>query len=165
MAKIEWKLAKGKTWRPKLEQEHPNHGKAVPVPPGMQKRFGKGLMLIPRPLDVEALMRTARKGRLITSAQIRERLAADAGVDAACPMTTGIFIRIVAEATEEDRAAVRKRITPYWRTIKDDGQLNEKFPGGCKAQAKALRAEGHTITPAKGSKAPRVKDHADKLVR
>jgi hypothetical protein len=44
-----WKLAKGKTWRQKLEQEHPNHGRIVAIPPRMQKRFGTGTMLIPKP--------------------------------------------------------------------------------------------------------------------
>ncbi len=33
MSKIKWKLAKDKTWRMKLEQEHPSHGKTVPIPP------------------------------------------------------------------------------------------------------------------------------------
>ena len=60
-----WRLAKGATWRQKLEEKHLNHGKVVPVPPYMQKRFGTGMMLIPKPLDVDALMRKAKKGRLI----------------------------------------------------------------------------------------------------
>ena len=60
----DWKLKAGATWRQKLEQEHPNHGKIVPIPPRMQKRFGTGTMVIPRPLDVDAVMRKARKGKL-----------------------------------------------------------------------------------------------------
>ncbi len=35
-----WKLAEVTTWREKLEQDHPNHGKVVAIPPGMRKRFG-----------------------------------------------------------------------------------------------------------------------------
>ena len=31
MNKTKWKLAKGKTWRMKLEQENPSHGKTVLV--------------------------------------------------------------------------------------------------------------------------------------
>ena len=49
MARAKWKLAEGKTWRQKLEQEHPNHGKIVAVPARMRKRFGRGTMLIPKP--------------------------------------------------------------------------------------------------------------------
>lgn len=63
MAKTGWKLAKGKTWRQKLQEEHPNHGKVVAVPPGMQKRFGTGRMLIPRPADVDAIMRKVKRGK------------------------------------------------------------------------------------------------------
>jgi hypothetical protein len=155
---IRWKLAEGKTWQMKLKQPHPNHGKIVRVPPRMQRRFGKGTMLIPRPLAVDALLRRVRAGRLMTMSAIREKLARDAGADYCCPLTTGLFVRIVAEAAEEDRRAGRKRITPYWRVVGDDGRLNEKFPGGVKAQAARLRAEGLAIHPAQGSRPPRVKD-------
>lgn len=156
MTTAKWKLAKGRTWRQKLEQEHPNHGKIVAVPPRMQKRFGTGTMVIPRPLDVDAVMRKAKKGELITQSQVRDALARLSGADSACPLTTGMFIRIVAEAAEEDRRAGKQRITPYWRTVKDNGNLNEKFPGGAKAQAARLRDEGFTIRPAKGKQPPRV---------
>ena len=36
-------------------------------------------------------------------------------------------------------------MTPYWRTLKSDGELNGKYPGGIAAQAKRLRAEGHRV--------------------
>lgn len=159
-----WKLGKGKTWRQKLEQEHPNHGKIVPVPPRMQKRFGTGTMLIPRPLYVDAAMRKPKRGKLVTQSAIGNKLAKESGADSACPMTTGIFVRIVAEAAEEDRLEGKKRITPYWRTIKDDGKLNEKFPGGGKAQAAKLRLEGFTIRVGKGKQPPRVEDYQKYIV-
>ena len=165
MAKVKWKLAKGKTWRGKLEEEHPNHGKVVAIPPRMQKRFGKGTMLIPRPRDVDAAMRQAKKGTLITQSQIRDQLARASSADHSCPLTTGIFVRVVAEAAEEDREAGKKRITPYWRTIKDDGKLNEKFPGGVRAQAAKLRQEGFTIQAGKGKQPPSVKDFETYLVK
>ena len=79
-------------------------------------------------------------------------------------MTTGIFIRIAAEAAEEDLTRGETEITPYWWTIKADGSLNEKFPGGIDAQAAHLREEGHTIEPAKGKKPPKVKDFEKALV-
>jgi hypothetical protein len=58
----------------------------------------------------------------------------------------------------------KKDITPYWRTLKVGGVLNEKYPGGVEAQAAHLKAEGHTIEPAKGKKPPRVKDYEKVLV-
>ena len=160
-----WKLKKGKTWRQKLEEPHANHGKIAPIAPRMQKRFGRGTMLIPRPLDVDAAMKKAKKGKLITQSQIRQILADASEADHACPMTTGIFIRVAAEAAEEDRAAGKKRITPYWRTIRDDGKLNEKFPGGVKAQAAKLRKEGFDVEPAKGKQPPKIKDFERRLVK
>lgn len=162
---VKWKLAKGKTWRGKLEAEHPNHGKVVAIPPKMRKQYGTGTMLIPKPLDVDAVMRGVRKGRLITASQIRDRLAKAAGAGTACPLTTGIFVRIVAEAAEEDRRAGKKRITPYWRTIKSDGKFNEKSPGGARAQAAKLRQEGFTIQPGRGKQPPSVKDFERHLVK
>ena len=162
MPKTTWKLAKGKTWKQKLEDDHPNHGKVVPIPPRMQKRFGSGTMVIPRPLDVDAALRSVRKGRLVAQSALRQRLARDSKADQACPLTTGIFLRIVAEAAEESRRAGKKRITPYWRTIRDNGQLNEKFPGGVRAHAKLLRAEGFTVESGKGK--PRVKNFEAHLV-
>src|SRR5207247_841128 len=99
-----------------------------------------------------------KKGELVTVSEIRSRLARDNGVDVACPLTTGIFIRIAAEAAEEDFRNGRKRVTPYWRVIRDDGSLNEKFPGGVKTQSQRLNEEGHTIAPGKGKKHSRVKD-------
>jgi hypothetical protein len=117
-----------------------------------------GKMLIPRPLDVDALIRKVEKGKLVTQAQIRERLARDFGVDVTCPITTGIFVRIAAEATEEDLRDGKKLVTPYWRVIKKGGNLNPKFPGGIEAQAARLKEEGHIILVSKGKKPPKVKD-------
>ncbi|MBE0415052.1 MAG: MGMT family protein [Dehalococcoidia bacterium] len=144
-----------KTWREKLEIER--------EPEVVDDPRGRGKMLIPRPLDVDSLMRRIQKGKLATVNQIRERLAEDFHADFTCPLTTGIFIRIAAEAAEEDLSRGEKEITPYWRVIKADGSLNEKLPGGTEAQATRLREEGHSIEPGKGEKAPKVKDFGKSL--
>jgi alkylated DNA nucleotide flippase Atl1 len=78
-------------------------------------------------------------------------------------MTTGIFLRIVAEVAEEDLRSGKGEVTPYWRVIKADGSLNEKFPGGIQAQAAHLKKEGHSIEPGKGRKPPRVKNFEKSL--
>jgi hypothetical protein len=145
-----------KTWRQKLEEQHPEHGKVVDVPPKMQDRFGIGKMLIPKPLDIDALINKVPKGKLATVTQIREKLAKGAHAHCSCPMTTGIFLRIVAEVAEEDLSNGKREVTPYWRVIKADGSLNEKFPGGVQAQAARLKEEGHIIEPNRGKKPPRV---------
>jgi hypothetical protein len=147
------------TWREKLEREP----KIVTIPPKMVKRFGLGKMLIPSPLDVGALIRKVKKGKLVTQDEIRRRLAKDFKVDVTCPITTGILVRIVAEAAEENLREGKKQIIPYWRVIKADGSLNEKFPGGTKGQAEHLRAEGHIVIPGEGKKPPKVKDFEKSL--
>ena len=151
-----------KSWRAKLEKEQ--EPRVVDVPPKMAKRFGTGKMLIAAPLLVDALIRKVEKGKLVTVRQLRERLAKDFKVDSTCPLTTGIFVRIAAETAEEDLRMGKSEITPYWRVIRDDGSLNEKFPGGVVTQAAHLRQEGHTIEPGKGKKPSKVKDFEMVLV-
>lgn len=145
-------MAARRSWREKLAKEE-GLPKVVPIPPKMQKAHGRGTMLIARPRDVDALVRKVRKGRVTTVNLLRARLARDHGADTTCPMTTGIFLRIVAEVAEEDLRAGRKRVAPYWRVLKERGALNPRYPGGVAAQARRLRAEGHRI------QAGRVVDH------
>ena len=54
--------------------------------------------------------------------------------------------------------------TPYWRTLKANGELNAKYPNGIEAQKEKLEAEGHTIIQ-KGRKNVRyyVKDYENSL--
>lgn len=134
----------------------PGLPKVIDIPPRMQKRIGAGTMVLPSPQDVESTIRGIRKGRVMPVSRIREYLAGKYAATTACPLVTGIFVRIAAEAAEEDAQAGKQRITPYWRVVKDDGSLNPKFPGGVERQAERLREEGHRILPGKGKKPPRV---------
>ena len=149
------------SWREKLER--PQEARLVKVPPKMS-RFGKGMMLIPTPSLVNGLLRKVPRGKLVTVGTIREKLARDHEADVTCPLTTGIFVRIVAEAAEEDRGQNKKGITPYWRVVRDDGSLNPKFPGGIDQQTRYLRAEGFSVVKS-GRKQPAVKDFEQRLFR
>jgi hypothetical protein len=80
-------------------------------------------------------------------------------------MGTGIFIAIAARAAGEDEEEGRKDITPYWRTLKGKGELNEKYPGGVEDQAKKLKAEGHEIEMDKAGRPKRVKGWESRLVK
>jgi alkylated DNA nucleotide flippase Atl1 len=141
----------------------PEKPRVVDVPPKMQKAWGPGRMLIATPRLLDKLVRKVPEGKLTTVSQIMERLAHDHFCDSTCPMTTGIFLRIVAEAAEEDAAAGQKSITPYWRVLKSDGSLNAKYPGGVARQAGYLKSEGHEIDTSR--KAPRVKEYEEKVFR
>ena len=111
----------------------------------LSRRWGSGKMVIPAPIEVDKIMRTVRKGKLITIDGIRKQLASNHGADFACPITTGIFAWIAAHAADEAEQEGKKRITPYWRTLKSNGELNAKYPGGIDNLKTRLESEGHTI--------------------
>jgi hypothetical protein len=106
----------------------------------------RGRMLVPTPLLVARALRRVPAGRLITPAQLRARLARTARADFTCPLTTGIFLSIIAGATEEALAEGKPPLAPYWRVVDDEGCLPAKFPPGQARQAAHLRAEGHRVS-------------------
>ena len=123
------------------------------------KKYGGTRMLLAPPLYYDKLMRKVPKGKLITAGQIREYLAKENNADFTCPLTGGIFINIVAWASYQRK----EDITPYWRTLKTNGELNNKYPEGIELQKRLLEEEGHTIIQ-KGSKYY-VKDFESKLIK
>lgn len=105
------------------------------------KRYGGERMFFAPPLAYDELMKKIPHGKVVTAEKIREYLAEKNCADFTDSMTAGLFISIAAWAShqrEED-------ITPYWRTLKTDGELNAKYPGGIEAQKKMLEEEGHVI--------------------
>jgi len=135
---------KRKSWVEKLAD---NKGlpKVETITEKMSKRWGTGTVVIPAPVEVDSLMRRVPKGRLITINEIREALAKKHNATIGCPITTGIFAWIAANAAEEQRQQGVKDITPYWRTLKAGGVVNPKYPGGVEGQKKFLEEEGHRI--------------------
>ena len=108
------------------------------IPRKLSKSWGKGRFVLPSPLEVNTLMKRVPKGKLTTINEIRKKLAKKYKTTTACPIVTGIFTWISANAAEEDIKDGRKKVTPYWRTIKSDGKINEKYPGGIFLQKKKL---------------------------
>lgn len=133
-----------KSWREKLadSRELP---KVVDLKGAAAKRWGGSTLAIPAPREVDALMRTVPSGRVTTINELRAAVAKRHHAAAGCPITTGIFSWIAAHAAEEGRAAGERDTTPYWRTLKKDGELNPKYPGGVPALQRKLRAEGHAF--------------------
>ena len=120
------------------------------------EKYGGNRMYFATPLDYDRMMKRVPYGRVTTVGEIREYFAKQNGADFTEPITAGIFVSIAAWAIDQ-RAGDE---TPYWRTLKANGELNEKYPGGIEAQRKRLEAEGHTIL-SKGRKNIRyyVKDY------
>lgn len=132
------------SWRAKLADDK-GLPKVSPVSGRLTKRWGSGTFVIPAPREVDALMRQVPRGKLTTINELRAVLAKRHKVDFACPITTGIFSWIAAHAADEAAREGRKRITPYWRTLKTGGELNPKYPGGIPGLKKRLRGEGHKV--------------------
>ena len=137
-------MAKQKSWQQKL-QDDKDLPKTMKIPPRMQKRWGKGTLVIARPRDVDTIMKRVPEGSVITIKQICEKLARKYKTSMACPITTGIFAWIAAHAAEEAAIEGEKEITPYWRTLKGEGELNPKYPGGVERCKQLLEEEGHTV--------------------
>ena len=102
-------------------------------------------MVIPAPIEVDALMKQVPRGRVVTIQELRATLARNHQAQFACPVTTGIFSWIAAHAAGEAETQGAKRVTPFWRTLKTGGEVNPKYPGGIEKIAKRLRAEGHSL--------------------
>ena len=124
------------------------------------KRYGGDRMYFAPPIDYDEVMKRVPAGKVITVGMIRDYFAKQSGADFTEPITAGVFVSIAAWASyqrTDDK-------TPYWRTLKANGELNEKYPGGALAQKEQLEAEGHTIIQ-RGRKNIRyyVKDYEDVL--
>jgi hypothetical protein len=141
---------KKKSWQEKLADSK-DLPKVAKIEGKLSKRWGTGTLVIPAPLEVDAAMKKVRSGKLTTIDALRVALAHKHGTTIACPITTGIFAWIAAHAADEAEQAGRRRITPYWRTLKSGGELNPKYPGGIKNLRARLQAEGHRIVK-KGSR-------------
>ncbi len=109
------------------------------------EKYGGTRMYFAPPLDYDRVMRQVPFGKLITVGDIRAHFAKANLADFTDPITAGIFVSIAAWASAQRDGDE----TPYWRTLKANGELNPKFPGGVGAQKKRLEAEGHIVV-AKG---------------
>jgi len=147
-----------KTWQEKLKDK-PSFPKVV----RLEKKFpcynavhkmgaevGEDVILV-NPSEIVAIMKQVPKGRLITIVEVCKQIARNHGVQACCSLTTGIFIMTAANAAEEASNEGKSLDIPYWRTLKTDGFLNEKYPGGQEAHKRLLEGENFEVI-ARGKK-------------
>lgn len=135
---------KRKSWQEKLNDSK-DLPKVEPITNNMSKKWGEGTVVIPAPIEVDEIMRNVPRGKLITIDQIRKKLAVKHKASIGCPLTTGIFAWVSAHAANEAALEGKTDITPYWRTLKTGGLINEKYPGGINYQKQLLENEGHKI--------------------
>ena len=123
-------VSKRKTWHEKMNDARgPQIKKANKDFAGI--RAGQ-LMLIPTPKLVDNYIKQIPKGRSVDAATIRKDLAMEHGAEVTCPLTTGIFLRIVAEAAFEDfqQGKPIDKITPFWRVIDEKSGTAKKLSFG-----------------------------------
>lgn len=130
-----------------LEKLYDNHDlpKVVKIKDKQVKRWGKGTIVIPKPMDVNNIMKKVPKGKIITINEIRSKIAKKYKATIGCPICVGIFSNISAYAAEEEKTMGKKDITPWWWTVKTGNILNEKYPGGVLNQKRLLEKEGYQI--------------------
>jgi hypothetical protein len=89
-------------------------------------------MFIATPKIIDSYIKQIAKGKKVTVQTIRKDLAAENRADYTCPVTTGIFLRIVAEAAYEkfQQTSSLKGITPFWRVVDPGSALAKKLTFG-----------------------------------
>jgi alkylated DNA nucleotide flippase Atl1 len=136
-----------KTWKEKLD-DNKNFPKVLELEENfpcwrslknMGANPGDSVVLAPGK-EIYELMKQVPEGRLQTLRVLCEKLAVKHEVDYCCTLTTGILVNIAANASEEIQDYL-----PYWRTIKNDGSLNPKYPGGMENQKLKLEEEGFNM--------------------
>jgi alkylated DNA nucleotide flippase Atl1 len=110
----------------------------------MGAQVGDKIVLV-NPSEVVEIMRQVPRGKLTTIVEICKRIAKQHDVEGCCSLTAGIFIMTAANAVEEANREGKSLNIPYWRTLKGEGFLNPKYPGGQEAHKKLLEREGHRV--------------------
>lgn len=88
--------------------------------------------LISSPAEIETYLRNIPAGKSVSVATMKRDLALDHGVEFTCPLTTGIFLRIVAEKAWEEKRQGKPEteIAPFWRVIDFRSPLAGKLACG-----------------------------------
>ena len=105
------------------------------------EKYGGTQMYFAPPIDYDTVMKRIPFGKVITIGKIRDYFAKENNADFTEPITAGVFVSIAAWASYQRL----ENETPYWRTLKANGELNAKYPGGIEAQKEKLESEGHTV--------------------
>lgn len=123
-------MNKRKSWKEKLLVDKKPEVKAIPkkfadIPAGSK-------MLIPTPMVVDDYIRQIPFGQTSSISKMRRDLALEYGADYTCPVTSGIFIRIAAEAAFENyqKEKSTRKITPFWRMIEPGSPTAKKLTFG-----------------------------------
>lgn len=90
------------------------------------------MMLISSPGDIARYVAAIPSGETRTIARLRSDLARRAKADAMCPVTTSIYLRVVAELALDEMEAGKPmdEVVPFWRVIEPKDKLAAKLSCG-----------------------------------
>ncbi|MCX7879183.1 MAG: MGMT family protein [Ignavibacteria bacterium] len=131
-----------KSWKAKLLDKE-GLPKIVELSEESAKKWGGKTMVVPHPRDIYNFVDKIPYGKVVTLPTIRQFLAKKYETEIACPLTTGIFVSLLARASVEEPENFNQ--IPFWRVLMPNGILNDKFPGGLEFQKLKLEKEGFTI--------------------
>src|SRR5690349_20817077 len=142
VSKRAFKPAKGKSWIGKVND--PSKAYKVETLDKDWTDMKKGdRMLIATPKIVDEYLRSIPTGKDVSMLTMRRDLALSHGADNACPLTTGIFLRIAAEAALEELEAGKplKSVAPFWRVVNVKMPVAKKLSCGTEFIEKQRRKE------------------------
>ena len=86
-------------------------------------------MLVATPLMVDAYIRGIPHGQTMSVPEVREALAEQAACSGTCPLSTSIFVRMVAEAALEDinEGKSVSDVSPFWRVVSSSDKIAKKL--------------------------------------
>lgn len=119
-----------KTWMDKFSQ--PREPKVKKIEIDFAGIPANSKMLIATPAIIDAYIRSIPSGKFVSIEKMRKDLAADYNAEYSCPVTTGIFTRIVAEAAFEKYSQTNswRGVTPFWRIVDPVSALAAKLTFG-----------------------------------
>lgn len=129
-----------KSWRERLaESSQPEFRRVARDIAGMNRG---DLALLPTAGMIADFIRTIPKGKAVSIAEMRQRLARKHGADVTCPVYTGYGLRTVAEAACEARAngARQNEIPPVWRVLDETAPTMKKLSADAAAWIKERRS-------------------------
>lgn len=131
-----------KSWQEKLNSDRPP--KVVVLDRPMMGMHAGTRLYIATPLIVQDAICKIPKGACLSVLELRSRLAREHHADATCPLTTGIFLRIIAEAAHQQMAEGRSssEVAPFWRVIDPKSPIAKKLTFGAEVVERLRRSEG-----------------------
>jgi len=89
-------------------------------------------MLISSPGEIANYLSRIPKAETRTMDRLRNELARKAGANAMCPVTTAIYLRVVAEVALADLAGGKRleEVVPFWRVVLPDSKVAQKLSCG-----------------------------------